>query len=85
MPYGVTAIYPNSGPILGNTDVLVVGKGFNEDLSDKARCKFGVNSNYAIVDAEVLSYDKLICRSPPDFQVPSTADNTLSIPLGVAF
>ena len=67
VPYGVTAIYPNSGPILGNTDVLIIGKGFNEELADKARCRFGVNSNYAIVQAEVLSYDKLMCRSPPDY------------------
>ena len=63
----MTAIYPNSGPIAGNTDVLIVGKGFNEEFADKARCRFGVNSNYAIVEAEVLSYDKIICRSPPDY------------------
>lgn len=27
----------------------------------------------------------MICRSPPDYQGPSTADQTISIPLGVAF
>lgn len=27
-PYGITAIYPNSGPIQGNTDILITGKGF---------------------------------------------------------
>lgn len=28
VPYGVTAVYPNAGPYSGNTDVLIVGKGF---------------------------------------------------------
>jgi IPT/TIG domain len=32
VPYGITDIQPNSGPISGNTDVIIVGKGFNEDL-----------------------------------------------------
>ena len=32
VPYGVTAIYPNAGPYNGGTDVLIVGKGFTEDL-----------------------------------------------------
>lgn len=27
----------------------------------------------------------MICRSPPDYQGPSTADQTISIPLGIAF
>ena len=64
VPYGITGVYPNSGPITGNTDVLITGKGFSDDLAEKGKCKFGVNANYAIVDAEVLSYDKIICRSP---------------------
>jgi hypothetical protein len=29
----------------------VVGKGFNNDLKDFARCKFGTDDNYIIVDA----------------------------------
>jgi hypothetical protein len=37
------------------------------------------------VDAEIMSYDKLICRTPGEFTVPSGADNTLSVPLGIAF
>jgi len=32
VPYGVTAVYPNSGPYTGNTDILISGKGFNEEL-----------------------------------------------------
>jgi len=45
VPYGITDIMPNSGPISGNTDVIIVGKGFNEDLQEKALCRFGVGSN----------------------------------------
>ena len=41
MPYGIIGIYPNSGPYAGNTDILIVGKGFSEDNEDKAKCRFG--------------------------------------------
>ena len=73
-PYGITGVYPNSGPYTGNTDILITGKGFSEDVQDKAKCRFGIASDYAIVEAEVLSYDKMICRSPADFKLPPTAD-----------
>lgn len=85
VPYGVTAIYPNSGPYAGNTDVLFAGKGFNEELQHKAKCRFGVDSNFAIVEAEILSYDKMICKSPPEFKLPATSDATISVPVGVSF
>lgn len=51
MPYGIHAIYPNSGPIGEDTNILVTGKGFDNDLQDQARCKFGTEENYAIVEA----------------------------------
>ena len=85
VPYGVTAIYPNSGPYTGNTDILIVGKGFTDDLADKAKCRFGINADFAIVDAEILAYDKIICRSPSDFKLPATADQTISVPIGIGF
>ena|ERR1700733_1328281 len=69
VPYGVTGLYPNSGPYAGNTDILITGKGFSEDLEDKSKCRFGQNSQFAIVDAEVLSYDKMVCKSPPDLNL----------------
>jgi IPT/TIG domain len=83
--YGVSGIFPNSGPYSGNTDILIVGKGFSEEYAEKAKCRFGISSDYAIVEAEVLSYDKMVCRSPPDFKLPPTADLSLSVPIGVAF
>ena len=85
VPYGVTGVYPNSGPYSGNTDILITGKGFTDDLSEKAKCRFGTQANYAIVEAEILAYDKVLCRSPPDFKLPPTADQTVSVPIGVGF
>jgi len=53
LPYGVETIYPNSGPTTGVTDVIIQGKGF-EDEQGQARCRFGVPANYAIVEAQVM-------------------------------
>jgi len=74
VPYGITGIYPNAGPYSGGTDILITGKGFSDELEEKAKCRFGISSDFAIVDAEILSYDKMICRSPSEFILPATAD-----------
>lgn len=50
-PYGILEMYPNSGPVGDSTNVLVVGKGFENELKDQARCRFGTDDNYAIVEA----------------------------------
>lgn len=65
--------------------MLFTGKGFSEELQPRAKCRFGVDSNFAIVDAEILTYDKLICKSPPEFKLPATSDQTISVPVGVSF
>lgn len=51
MPYGVTDIQPRSGPYDGFTDIFISGGGFTPDIADGAKCRFGVDDNYAIVDA----------------------------------
>jgi hypothetical protein len=84
-PYGISQVSPSSGPYDGYTDVTITGKGFAEDLAPRARCRFGVDANYAIVDAEVLDYTKMICRSPEEFSLPEGADETFSVPIGIAF
>ena len=66
IPYGVTGVFPNSGPYAGDTDILITGRGFDEN-AENARCRFGVEGDFAIVPAQVLSYDKLVCQSPADF------------------
>ena len=50
-PYGISSLYPSSGPISENTNILVVGKGFENELKDNARCKFGTDDNYVLVEA----------------------------------
>lgn len=77
---------PSSGPYDGFTDVMVTGKGFNgNDYIDSGRCRFGVETNYAIVQAQVLDYNKLVCRSPEEFQLPEGADQMFSVPFSIAF
>lgn len=84
MPYGVESVYPTAGPTSGVTDVMIQGKGFiNEE--GNARCRFGVPANYAIVEAQVLSYDKMVCRSPSDFQLLSPAAFPEDVPFSIAF
>ena len=64
---------------------MITGKGFSEDIADRARCRFGVEENYAIVEAEVLDYTKLMCHSPENFKLPASTDETISVPIGIAF
>lgn len=86
MPYGIHAIYPNSGPIGEDTNILVTGKGFDNDLQDQARCKFGTEENYAIVEAQVLDNEHLVCKAPSDYiDLPEGADQTISMPFAIAF
>ena len=64
---------------------MITGKGFSEDIAERARCRFGVESDYAIVDAEVIDFTKLVCRSPQGFKLPIGSDETISVPIGIAF
>ena len=84
-PYGITNVQPGSGPYEGFTDVQITGKGFNPEYAEKGRCRFGTDTNFAIVEAEVLDYSKMICRSPEEFMLPEGADQQFSVPLGIAF
>jgi hypothetical protein len=69
LPYGIESIYPNAGPTTGVTEVIVTGKGFVDEEGDTARCRFGTPSNYAIVEAQILSYERLACKAPQDFEL----------------
>jgi len=64
----------------------------NEELNDEklsdtanARCRFGTPANYAIVDAQVLSYERLICRAPQDFTLKEGLKFPLDVPFSIAF
>jgi len=86
LPYGIEAMYPNMGPIGQSTNILIVGKGFDNDLRENGRCKFGTEENYIVVEANVLDNEHLICRSPSDaFTLPDKASEIISVPFAIAF
>ena len=82
-PYGITAIYPSSGPINGFSDLLITGKGFTEDLKGKMKCRFGVDSDYSIVDAEIIDYTKLACRTPAEFHPQGLSTSEYEVSFGI--
>jgi len=51
IPYGILTVSPDSGPFSGFSDILITGKGFLDENALKARCRFGSDNDYAIVDA----------------------------------
>lgn len=66
--------------------MLVVGRGFDNDLRENGRCKFGTEENYIVVEANVLDNEHLICRSPADaFSLPDKASEVISVPFAIAF
>lgn len=86
LPYGINAIYPNMGPVASSTNILVTGKGFDNDLRENGRCKFGTEDHYIIVEANVLDNEHLICKSPADvFTLPEGASEQISVPFSIAF
>ena len=45
--------------------MIVQGRGFVESPSgDNPRCRFGTPNNYVIVEADILSYNRMACRTP---------------------
>ena len=85
VPYGVQTIEPDSGPFEGFTDIFVTGKGFVEELAQKAKCRFGAADNFVEVSAEVLDYTKIVCRSPVgDFVTSGVKNGTVAVPFGIS-
>jgi hypothetical protein len=83
-PYGVLHLQPNSGPTTGVTTVLVQGEGFVAEDGVTPRCRFGTPANYAIVEAEILSYSRLACRTPESLPLTPTAGLPRDVPFSVA-
>lgn len=50
-----------------------------------ARCRFGTPANYAIVDAQILSYERMVCRAPQDFTPKEGQKFPLDVPFSIAF
>lgn len=67
VPYSVSAIFPNSGKVEGGTEILIIGSGFVKKDDFQPRCRFGTPTNYAITEGQIISYNKMMCLSPPVF------------------
>ena len=86
VPYMVSQIFPQSGPATGGTDVIIQGRGFVESDSgtDNPRCRFGTPANYVIVEADILSYNRMACRTPEGFVATGTASFPDDVPFSIA-
>jgi hypothetical protein len=62
----------------------VQGKGFVDEQGDNARCRFGTKANYAIVDAQIISYERLVCRSPANYKPSEPGILPEDVPLSIA-
>lgn len=83
-PYGVLRLHPSSGPVGGVTTVIVEGKGFVSEEGVTPRCRFGAPANYAIVEAEILAYTRLACRTPESLPLTPTAGLPRDVPFSIA-
>jgi len=55
-------------------------------LKEDARCKFGTDENFVIVEAQVLDNEHMICKSPNEqITLPDGADEAISVPFSIAF
>ena len=63
---------------------MVQGKGFISEEGVTPRCRFGTPANYAIVEAEILSYTRLACRTPENLPNTPTSSLPRDIPFSVA-
>ena len=82
VPYGIDHITPNSGPSIGGTDITVFGTGFSE--ANRVSCRFGISGDYTVVTGKALSSDKLIWRSPVEFNLPRQSSFPFSVPFSIA-
>jgi hypothetical protein len=64
---------------------MVSGKGFVDEEGNTARCRFGTPANYAIVDAQIISYEKLVCKAPSEFKLVPPAAFPEDVPFSIAF
>lgn len=66
------------------TTIIVNGQGYSEEVGTSPRCRFGAPANYVIVDAEVLSYTRLACRTPDIMPMTSAAVLPQDVPFAIA-
>jgi hypothetical protein len=62
--YGIDGLYPNSAPWEKSTNIYITGKGFNNEMSGNARCRFGTDGHFTIVEGTVLDNEHMFCHLP---------------------
>ena len=60
------------------------GEGFVSEDNVTPRCRFGTSADYAIVEAEILSYSRLACRTPDSLGSTPTSALPRDVPFSIA-
>ena len=81
--YSIEEISPVSGPIETGTIIVVKGSGFTQN--DNIRCRFGVPGYFSYTEGTFISYNKITCPSPKDFNIPEGGVLPFTVPFSVAF
>ena len=84
VPYGIQSFFPEAGVMTGYTDVFITGKGFKLEHEVHAKCRFGTDENYSIVDADILDYYRMVCRSPKAVGSFIDTEDSVSVPFGIS-
>lgn len=64
--------------------MIIHGRGFVDNGNETPRCRFGTPYNYVIVDADILSYNRMACRTPEGLVAQKPAQWPADIPFSVA-
>jgi len=64
--------------------VVAQGQGFVAEDGAVPRCRFGTPANYAIVEAEILSYTRIACRTPETLPLTPTSALPRDVPFSIA-
>ena len=75
---------PSSIPLGASTTLIVSGKGFVAEEGVTPRCRFGTPADYAISEAEIMSYSRLACRAPESLPGTPTSSLPRDVPFAIA-
>lgn len=65
--------------------MVIQGKGFtDEDGMITPRCRFGTPANFAIVDAQIISYERIVCKAPADYKPSTPGTFPVDVPISIA-
>jgi len=56
----------------------------DETGSASPRCRFGTPANFAIVEAQILSYERMVCKAPVDFKPSFPGTYPTDVPIAIA-